>query len=174
MSTHICDINIPGLPTILMRHIVPSLAIAFLMGICPLCKAGCTVIFDNNKCEIMFNGKVILRGYKDLTSNLWTLPISNKVCTTPGPTVLPWPQPGVNCAPHLPIKASDVHPGVTLATFTHSVRTQANAVNFAHQSLCNPKILMLLKAVCKGFLKGCPNLLETLILRYLNASLANC
>jgi hypothetical protein len=59
MSTHICDINIAGLPTVLTGHIVSSLAIASLMGICPLCKAGCTVVFDNNKCDVMNNGKVI-------------------------------------------------------------------------------------------------------------------
>ncbi len=57
-----------------------------------------------------------------------------------------------------------------LATFTHSVKTWANKVKFAHQLLCNPKISTLLKAVQKGFLKGCPNLTEKLILRYLNPS----
>jgi hypothetical protein len=51
MSTHICDINIPGLPAVLTGHIVPSLAITSLTGIHPLCKAGCTVVFDNNKCD---------------------------------------------------------------------------------------------------------------------------
>jgi hypothetical protein len=29
---------------------------------------------------------------------------------------------------------------------------------------------MLLKAMCKGFLKGCPNLLEKVILKHLNPS----
>jgi hypothetical protein len=67
---------------------------------------------------------------------------------------------------------SDTHTGVTLATFMHSVRTRANAVKFAHQSLCNPKISTLLKAIHRGFLKGCPNSSETLILKYLNPSLA--
>jgi hypothetical protein len=67
---------------------------------------------------------------------------------------------------------SDTHTGVTLATSMHSVQTQANAIKFAHQSLCNPKISTLLKAVCRGFLKGCPNLSETLILNYLNPSSA--
>ena len=46
-STHMCDSNIPDLPTVLMGHIVPSLTIASLIGIRPLCKAGCTVTFDN-------------------------------------------------------------------------------------------------------------------------------
>jgi hypothetical protein len=43
-------------------------------------------------------------------------------------------------------------------------------VKFAHQSLCNPKILTLLKTVRRGFLKGCPNISEKLILKYLNPS----
>jgi hypothetical protein len=33
MSTHICDINIPSLPTVLTGHIAPSLTIASLIGI---------------------------------------------------------------------------------------------------------------------------------------------
>ncbi len=172
MSTHICDFNIPGLPTVLTGHSVPSLAIASLMCICPLCKAGCIVVFDKDKCDVMFNGKVILPGYKEPTTNLWMLPVTNKVCTTPGPTVLPQPSPCLSPAPHFPIKASDVHPGLTLTTFMHSVQTWVNAVKFTHQSLCNPQILTLLKAVRKGFLKGYPNLSETLLLRYLNPSLA--
>jgi hypothetical protein len=32
MLTHICDINIPGLPTVLTGHIVPSLTITSLIG----------------------------------------------------------------------------------------------------------------------------------------------
>jgi hypothetical protein len=36
--------------------------------------------------------------------------------------------------------------------------------------LCNPKISTLLKATRKGFLKGCPNITEKLILKYLNPS----
>ncbi len=57
-----------------------------------------------------------------------------------------------------------------VATFTHSIKTQVNAAKFMHQSLCNPKILTLLKAVRRGFLKGYPNISEKLILKYLNPS----
>jgi hypothetical protein len=64
----------------------------------------------------------------------------------------------------------EIHPGVKLATFTHSVQTQANGVKFAHQSLCNPKVSALFKAVHRGFLKGCPNLNKKLILKYLKPS----
>jgi hypothetical protein len=62
------------------------------------------------------------------------------------------------------------HPGITLAAFTHLVQTRANRVKFSHQALCIPKILTLIKAVRKGFLKGCPNLSKKLILKFLTPS----
>jgi hypothetical protein len=86
-STHICDIDTPGLPTTLTGHIVPNLAIASLFRIRVLCKAGCKVVFDDDKCDVFYQGKLILRGYKDPSTDLWTLPIvptPAKVRTTPG------------------------------------------------------------------------------------------
>ncbi len=52
MSTHMCDIIIPGLPTTLVGHIVPGLSIASLFGIRVLTEAGCTVKFDIKKCVV--------------------------------------------------------------------------------------------------------------------------
>jgi hypothetical protein len=84
-STHICDINILGLPTTLMGHIVPNLAIASLFGIRVSCKAGCTVTFNDSKSDVYFKDKLILRGYKGPSTDLWTLPITpKKVSATPG------------------------------------------------------------------------------------------
>ncbi len=170
MSMHICNIINPGLSTVLTGHIGPSLKVAPLIGICLLCKAGCRVVFNNQKCNILFNDDVILRGYKDPATNLWMFPLPTKVCTTPGPNDLPQPGPCTGHAPHPSQDVSDAHPNLTLATFTHSMQTRANAVKFAHQSLCNPKILTLLKAVHKGIVKECPNMMETLILNHLNPS----
>jgi hypothetical protein len=75
-STQIYNIVITGLPTVLMGHIVPDLALALLVGIRPICKVGCRVIFDKDKCDVEFEGKVILRRYKDLSTDFWTLPIT--------------------------------------------------------------------------------------------------
>ena len=75
MSTHMCDIIIPGLPTTLVGHIVPELSIASLFGIRVLTAAGCTVKFDIEKCVVKYNGKIILTGVKDPATDLWTLPI---------------------------------------------------------------------------------------------------
>ncbi len=159
MLTHVCDIHIPGLPTVLTGHIVPSLTIASLIVIHLLCKAGCKVAFDNDKWDMMYNDKIISTGYKDPSTDLWTFPIHTKVCTAPGPTVLPWSGPCLGRAPQPLLVASDAHLGISLAAFTHSVHTWANAVKFSHQSLCNPKVSTLLKAVRRWFLKGCPKMI---------------
>jgi hypothetical protein len=65
-SMQMCDVMIPGLPTVLTGHIMPDMTTASLFGIRVLCKAGCQVLFDNNKCQVIFNSTVILTGYKDM------------------------------------------------------------------------------------------------------------
>jgi hypothetical protein len=67
------------------------------MGIRPLCNAGCTVTFDYNKCDVIYNGNVILRGYKDESADLWTLLINGTGTTR---TALLQSAPGDYCAPH--------------------------------------------------------------------------
>jgi hypothetical protein len=52
LSTHMCDIKIKGLPTVLTGHIIPDLLIASLFGICVLTNAGCIVTFDKNRCIV--------------------------------------------------------------------------------------------------------------------------
>jgi hypothetical protein len=49
-SSHICNVRIPGLPTLLEDHIVPDLMVASLVGICILCKAGCIFVFTDTAC----------------------------------------------------------------------------------------------------------------------------
>jgi hypothetical protein len=46
---------------------------------------GCKVVIDDEKCEVIYDGKVILRGIKDKSTDLWMLPIPQKgMQTTPG------------------------------------------------------------------------------------------
>ncbi len=134
--------------------------IASLIGIRVLCDAGCTVVFTKAKCDIIYNGKIILRGYKDPSTDLWTLPINAMTEDSNGKVGKPHRNPSI----------IDNSERVDLATFTHSIRMRANSVMFAHQSLCNPKISTLLKATRRGFVRGCPNMSAKLILKYLNPS----
>jgi hypothetical protein len=183
-STHTCNITIPGLPTVLVGHVVPKLAIATLIRIRVLCDAGCEVMFTKTSCNVIYDGKIILHRNKDPSTNLWTLPIkatNEKVKTTQneekgtqGPhachqaellearrmSIPKTPMllcPKINSAQHShkgnKPKASQLHPSSAqdgaphLACFTHSIKTRANGVKFAHQALGNPKISSLLKAV---------------------------
>ena len=84
-STHVCNIIIPGHPTVLTGHIVPLLTIVSLIGIWPLCKTGCTVTFDNEKCDVKFNRKTILMGFKDPTTLTLLIPTNGMVGTTQPP-----------------------------------------------------------------------------------------
>ena len=63
-STHICDINIPWLPTTSMGHILLGITMTSLIGIRILCKAGCKVVFDDEKCKVLYDNDIILRGLK--------------------------------------------------------------------------------------------------------------
>jgi hypothetical protein len=75
----------------------------------------------------------------------------------------------------LPLAAPDfadahAQPAVQIAFFAHTVRTKANSIHFAHPSLCSPRISTLLKAIKRGYLKGCPNLMAHGVNKYLNPS----
>ena len=129
------------------------------MGIRVLCKGGCKVVFTDMKCEVKYKNKVILNGIKHPTTDLWTLPITPTAINEMGSHEL-----GKD-----PCDQKTPHPG-DWAAFAHSIRTRANAVEFSHQSLCNPTISSLMKALKKGFLKGCPDLSKNLVTKYLNPS----
>jgi len=78
--------------------------------------------------------------------------------------------PCMACAPQSPLTRPTTNKLMDVALFMHSVGTRANSVKYSHQAMCNPKISSLLKALRTGFLKGCPNLSEELVTKYLNPS----
>jgi hypothetical protein len=181
-STHICDVEIPGLPYVLEGHIVPALNVASLIGIRILCKIGCRVVFTDTACYVKCNGNnIILRGTKDPSTDLWVIPLTPKAINENQMEL--WTSQGIDkkiginnqsrAGPDMaraPQSTKTVNSNAAVAMFTHSVRTRANTVKFGHQAMCNPKISSLLTALRKGFLKGCPNLSEELVTKYLNPS----
>ena len=143
---HIYDITIPGLPFMLVGHIVPKMKMASLLGIRVLRKADCKVVFDGKKCQVIVSNKVILTGYKDPWSNLWTLLIcQEEQWTTPKSIKLTRPRPGP-FEGHAPLSPLIAH---HTAGFSYNCTTKENDVNFMHQSLCIPLILSLICAIKK-------------------------
>jgi hypothetical protein len=57
-----------------------------------------------------------------------------------------------------------------LASFSYHQTTKANAVKFMHQSLCNPLITPLIKAINAGFLCGAPHLNSKSVQKHLMPS----
>jgi hypothetical protein len=179
LSTHMCDIVIPGLPTTLVGHIIPELSIASLFGIRVLTEAGCMVKFDNKKCVIKYNGKTILVGMKDPTTDLWTLLIispagkathlndeaeqdpfvtlreefleatSKASFSNTSMLAIPVCASAQACTSRgKATKSLKINPPLNqVGFFTHIIRTKANSIKFAHQSLCSPRISTLLKAI---------------------------
>jgi hypothetical protein len=82
MSTHMCDIHINGLLVVLTLHIIPDLPIASLFGIRVLTETGCKVTLTHNECVVCYNSKIILRGEKDPSTDLWTLPLGSQGMTS--------------------------------------------------------------------------------------------
>ncbi len=162
VSTHMCIIHIDGFPFVLMGHIIPDLSIALLFGIRLLMEVGSNVTFDKHKCPMQYIGKIILSGDKDPSTDLWTLPLGSVDMTTHRVNdTIPSAAP-VHAKAH-------AHLPTPIACFT-TVRTKANSVRFAHQSLCSPCILTLLKAIRRGQLKGCPNMTTKEVTKYPNPS----
>jgi len=154
-----------------------------------------------NKCVVKYNGKIILTGMKDPTTDLWTLPIVGSAGkTSPIEThdkhdMFDNPQDEFMERANAACSATTSSLAVPLCTstqayttgetakytlpntppnefgfFTHTIRTKANSIKFAHQSMCSPKTLTLLKAIRRSFLDGSPNLSAKGVTRYLNPS----
>ena len=166
-STHICDIDIPGLPTTLMNHILPGITMASLIGIRILCKAGCKVVFNDEKCEVFYNNDIILRGYKDPTTDLWTLPITHdEVAKTTQESLSECAQkdcatkrtqqrfgPGLDCSQHNLVVES--------AGFSYVRTTKINNVKFPHQSSAICPLLLFSKPSMQVSSKAPPTWMHT-------------
>jgi hypothetical protein len=157
---HACNITSLGLPTFLTGHIMPGMTSASLFGIRVLCKAGCMVIFDDDKCQVIYNRKIILTGCKDPTSNLWMLPIHpiNEAQTT---------HDAAHYSPLSPCMSSI--PRHTI-NFSYHQTTKENNVKFMHQSLCNPPKSSLLAAIHQGFLRSAHHLSKMVVAKHLPSS----
>ena len=96
----------------------------------------------------MYGGKVILRGYKDPSTDLWILPITpdkvqqqGKLQTSPGydyvahatKAIQSQAGPCMACALQSPMNVDNKPELTEMATFTHYMRTQVNAVKFGHR-----------------------------------------
>eukprot|EP00957_Ditylum_brightwellii_P082827 6296685-Ditylum_brightwellii.AAC.1 len=53
-----------------------------LVAVAELCEAGCKVIFTKKGVEILHDEKTIIRGWRDMQTRLWRIPIVEKTMPT--------------------------------------------------------------------------------------------
>jgi hypothetical protein len=76
MSTHTCNIDIPGLSDTATRgHIFAKFAHA-LLSIPVLADHGCTTPFTCDAVIVTLKDVVILQGYRDRATGMWTVPLT--------------------------------------------------------------------------------------------------
>ena len=78
-STHTCKLAIPELPDIArIRHIIPGLASHSLLSVVKLCNARCEVSFSKIECVVKYQGRIVLRGHKCISTGLWMVPLDTR------------------------------------------------------------------------------------------------
>jgi hypothetical protein len=87
-STHTCNVVVLGLPRPLAGHIVPNLAIASLFSFHPLCNAGCIVLFHKDRVDVWYDGRLILVGLQNMSTDLRTSPIQTATSNITAPRAL--------------------------------------------------------------------------------------
>jgi hypothetical protein len=139
-----------------------------------LTDVGYTVTFNIDKSDIKYNCTEIPRRENDARTNLWTLPLGNGMTQTTArhDSVMPVLACPNMASAHTCLSMQDSTKESPTAFFTHATRSKANSIKYAHQSLCSPRISTLPKAICRGYLKECPNLTAAGVTQYLNSSLS--
>ena len=59
-------------------HLAPEI-INNLLSVSVLCDAGCEVFFHITGCGISFNGEIIVRGWRDIQTNMWRIALLDEV-----------------------------------------------------------------------------------------------
>ena len=92
-TTHAVDLLLRNLPAMArLGHRLPGL-VNNLLSVATLVDAGCNVYFHRTGCEVSFDGKVILRGWRDPSNRLWWVRITNDGWTTNIRVVIPTDTP---------------------------------------------------------------------------------
>jgi hypothetical protein len=128
-------------------YIVPGLKNHSLISVTKLCNAGCQVNFTENECIVTKDRNEIVRGVKNASNGLWSVPISNQ---------------GKQYALH----------AAQMANSAYHTSTMPETLKFMHQCLFSPTADTLCKAIDNGHLIGFPHLTAKVVRKYLPDSTA--
>ena len=127
-----------------------------LVSVSVLCDAGCEVFFHGQGCEITFNGETIVRGWRDLTTNMWRISLL--------------PDGGNNIIP-ADDGTSDITSEVIMPEFLansiYECETTGQLIHFYHATMGYPVVSTWCKAIDAGYFRGWPGLTSKRVRKFI-------
>ena len=127
-----------------------------LVSVSVLCDAGCEVFFHGQGCEITFNGETIVRGWRDLTTNMWRISLL--------------PDGGNNIIP-ADDGTSDITSEVIMPEFlansNYECETTGQLIHFYHATMGYPVVSTWCKAIDAGYFRGWPGLTSKRVRKFI-------
>ncbi|KAL7531195.1 hypothetical protein ACHAXR_003897, partial [Thalassiosira sp. AJA248-18] len=126
-----------------------------LLSVSVLCDAGCEVFFHAQGCEISFNGETILRGWRDLATNMWRI----SLIPDGGQNIIP--------ADDNDNFTSEVPMPDFFANSIYECETTGQLIQFYHATMGYPVTSTWCKAIDAGYFRGWPGLTSTRVRRFI-------
>ena len=128
-----------------------------LVSVSVLCDAGCSVFFHPTGCEVTFNGETIVRGWRDLRTNMWRISLI--------------PDGGNNIIPNDDDDFTDDIPMPSFfAHIVYECETTQQLIQFYHGTMGNPVVSTWCKAIDAGYFRGWPGLTSKRVRKYIKVS----
>jgi hypothetical protein len=155
-----------------------------LLSIGKLCDDDCAALFTKYHVHIIKDGTVIIKGLRNSTNRLWTIPFAPK-CAPLSPSltsVSECPEMGAPASPSLSRGRETHTPKIKItpsplstdiaASAIRSVATKADLAAFLHACLFSPMVATLLRAIQRGHFTSFPGLSVELIRKHVLKSIA--
>ena len=124
-------------------HAFPSLT-NNLLSVFVLCDEGCDIWFHMHGCEINFNGETIVRGWRDLKSNMWRISLI--------------PDGGNNIIPNNDTSHSTSKMPDFFSNSIYECENIGQLINFYHATMGYPVTSTWCQAIDAGYFQGWPSL----------------
>ena len=126
-----------------------------LLSVSVLCDAGCEVFLHQHGCEITFNGETIVRGWRDMRSNMWRI----SLLPDGGNNIIPDDE-DQDCNTKVPIPDF-------LANSIYECETTGQLIQFYHATMGFPVTSTWCKAIDAGYFRGWPGLTSKRVRRFI-------
>ncbi|KAL7478261.1 hypothetical protein ACHAW6_004033, partial [Cyclotella cf. meneghiniana] len=135
-----------------------------LLAASDLADAGCELFFHSNGCEVIYNGEIILRGWRDLNTRLWRVSLlhdgSNRIVPPYTDTT------DIYDVPENILANSAFHP-------IYECSNTSQLIHFYYATMGYPVISTWCKAIDKGYFRGWNGLTSDRVRKFIKPSEAS-